>query len=177
VVARGVPAGLGSHVQWDRKLEARIGQAMLSIPAMKGVVVKFDRIRKFGFIRVEDEKEDYFVHLDQVAGGKALVVGQSVTFEPGGLHVMLMKLREPLARGATFPLALEFEDGGSIELEVGVLSMDEAAKRGGGAGMKKMEHGGKMEHDDDMEHGGRMEHDDDMEHDEKMDHGSGGSDG
>lgn len=39
VVARGAPAGLGSHVQWDRKLEARLGQAMLSIPAMKGVEI------------------------------------------------------------------------------------------------------------------------------------------
>jgi chorismate synthase len=36
-VARGVPVGLGSHVSWDRKLDGRIGQAMLSIPAVKGV--------------------------------------------------------------------------------------------------------------------------------------------
>lgn len=37
VVARNVPPGLGSHVQWDRKLDARIAQAMLSIPSAKGV--------------------------------------------------------------------------------------------------------------------------------------------
>ena len=36
VVADGVPVGLGSHTQWDRKLDARIGQAMISIQAMKG---------------------------------------------------------------------------------------------------------------------------------------------
>jgi chorismate synthase len=39
VVARGVPAGLGSHVQWDRKLDGRLAHAMVSIPAMKGVEI------------------------------------------------------------------------------------------------------------------------------------------
>lgn len=39
VVARGLPVGLGSHVSWDRKLDGRIGQAMLSIPAVKGVEI------------------------------------------------------------------------------------------------------------------------------------------
>ncbi|HEX9704338.1 MAG TPA: chorismate synthase [Gemmatimonadales bacterium] len=37
VVARGVPTGLGSHVSWDRKLDGRLAQAMMSIPAVKGV--------------------------------------------------------------------------------------------------------------------------------------------
>ena len=37
VGARGVPAGLGSYVSWDRKLDGRIAQAMLSIPAVKAV--------------------------------------------------------------------------------------------------------------------------------------------
>ncbi len=35
--ARGVPAGLGSYASWDRKLDARIGAAILSIPAVKAV--------------------------------------------------------------------------------------------------------------------------------------------
>lgn len=39
VVARGVPVGLGSHVSWDRKLDGRLGQAVLSIQAVKGVEV------------------------------------------------------------------------------------------------------------------------------------------
>lgn len=39
IVAVGVPAGLGSHVQWDRKLDGRIAQAMMSIQAMKGVEI------------------------------------------------------------------------------------------------------------------------------------------
>jgi len=37
VIARGVPAGLGSHVQWDRKLDGRLAQALMSIPAIKAV--------------------------------------------------------------------------------------------------------------------------------------------
>jgi chorismate synthase len=37
VGARGVPAGFGSHVSWDRKLDGRIGRALLSVPAVKAV--------------------------------------------------------------------------------------------------------------------------------------------
>jgi chorismate synthase len=39
VIAHGVPAGLGSHVQWDRKLDGRLAQALMSIPAIKAVGV------------------------------------------------------------------------------------------------------------------------------------------
>jgi len=37
VIATGVPPGLGSHVQWDRKLDGRLGQAILCIHAIKAV--------------------------------------------------------------------------------------------------------------------------------------------
>lgn len=37
VVALGLPVGLGSYAQWDRRLDAQIGHALLSIPAVKGV--------------------------------------------------------------------------------------------------------------------------------------------
>lgn len=39
VVARGVVAGLGSHVSWERKLDGRLAQALMSIPAVKGVEI------------------------------------------------------------------------------------------------------------------------------------------
>ncbi|MGD8328469.1 MAG: chorismate synthase [Acidobacteriota bacterium] len=39
IVARNVPPGLGSHVQWDRKLDARLAHAMVSIPAMKAAEI------------------------------------------------------------------------------------------------------------------------------------------
>src|SRR5581483_10210794 len=39
VEAFGVPAGLGSHVQWDRKLDGRLAGAMMSIQAIKAVEI------------------------------------------------------------------------------------------------------------------------------------------
>ena len=39
VIATGVPAGLGSYTQWDRKLDGRFAQALMSIPAIKAVGV------------------------------------------------------------------------------------------------------------------------------------------
>ncbi|HSQ29273.1 MAG TPA: chorismate synthase [Gemmatimonadaceae bacterium] len=39
VVADGLPVGLGSHVSWDRKLDGRVGAAVMSIPAVKGVEI------------------------------------------------------------------------------------------------------------------------------------------
>lgn len=37
VIGHGAPMGLGSHVQWDQKLDGRLAQAMMSIPAVKAV--------------------------------------------------------------------------------------------------------------------------------------------
>ena len=39
VVAENVPIGLGSHVHWDRKIDARIAQALMSINAVKAVSI------------------------------------------------------------------------------------------------------------------------------------------
>jgi len=39
VVATHVPVGLGSHVHWDRKLDGRLAQALMSIPAIKAVEI------------------------------------------------------------------------------------------------------------------------------------------
>jgi len=50
VVAMGLPPGLGSHVQWDKKLDGRLGQALMSIQAIKGVEigVGFEAARRRG---------------------------------------------------------------------------------------------------------------------------------
>lgn len=52
----GVPSGLGSYVQWDRKLDARLAMALMSIQAIKGVEIGlgFDVARRPGS-RVHDE--------------------------------------------------------------------------------------------------------------------------
>jgi len=39
VIATGVPVGLGSHVQWDRRLDGKIARAIMSINAVKGVEI------------------------------------------------------------------------------------------------------------------------------------------
>ncbi len=39
VVARGLPVGLGSHISWDTRLDARLAQALVSIQAVKGVEI------------------------------------------------------------------------------------------------------------------------------------------
>jgi chorismate synthase len=39
VVALGLPAGLGSYVHWDRRLDAHLGAVVLSVPAVKGVEI------------------------------------------------------------------------------------------------------------------------------------------
>jgi chorismate synthase len=56
VVAMGVPVGLGSHVHWDRRLDARLAAAVMSIPAVKGVEIgpAFENARRAG-TQVHDE--------------------------------------------------------------------------------------------------------------------------
>ena len=39
VIAHGVPAGLGSHTHWDEKLDGRLAQAVMSVPAVKAVEI------------------------------------------------------------------------------------------------------------------------------------------
>src|SRR6266446_8811037 len=42
----------------------------------------------------------------------AVAPGARVTFSPGGMHVMLVELKQPLKEGQTFPLSLTFEKAG-----------------------------------------------------------------
>lgn len=53
-----------------------------------------------------------------------LPAGETVSLEPGGLHIMLLELAEPLAAGQTFDLTLEFAESGELVVEIEV--MDEA---------------------------------------------------
>ena len=56
VVATGLPPGLGSHVHWDRKLDGRLGGALLSLQSAKGVEIGlgFEAARRRGS-RAQDE--------------------------------------------------------------------------------------------------------------------------
>ena len=56
VIALGLPPGLGTHAQWDRKLDGRLAQALMSIQAIKGVEIGlgFEMARRRGS-QVHDE--------------------------------------------------------------------------------------------------------------------------
>ena len=49
-----------------------------------------------------------------------LPTGTRINFQPGGLHIMLMNLKTPLADGDTFPLKLRFDDAPDITIDVQV---------------------------------------------------------
>jgi chorismate synthase len=70
VLALGVPVGLGSHVSWDTKLDGRIAQALMSIPAVKGVELGlgFEAARRKGS-EVHDEILPGFARATNRAGG------------------------------------------------------------------------------------------------------------
>ena len=56
VAAVGVPVGLGSYAHWDRRIDARLAAAVMSIPAIKGVEIgpAFENARRLG-TQVHDE--------------------------------------------------------------------------------------------------------------------------
>ncbi len=73
VVASGVPFGLGSHVHWERKLHARLTEAVMSINAIKGVEtgLGFAYAEKFGS-EVHDEigfENGKYIRYSNNAGG------------------------------------------------------------------------------------------------------------
>jgi len=87
VIALGVPVGLGSHVSWDRKLDGRLAQALMSIPAVKGVELGlgFEAARRKGS-EVHDEIMPGFARATNRAGGTE---GGMTTGEPLVLRVAM----------------------------------------------------------------------------------------
>ena len=63
--------------------------------------------------------------------------GAKVAFSPGGLHIMVVGLKQPLKEGQTFPLTLTFEKAGKIDVTVPVEKV--GAMQGGSMG--SMRHG------------------------------------
>jgi len=73
VFVTGVPVGLGSHVQWDRRLDGKLSQAIMSIQAIKGVEIGsgFEMAGHFGS-EVMDEifyRAPHFYRITNHAGG------------------------------------------------------------------------------------------------------------
>lgn len=73
--------------------------------------------------------------------GIAVPAHGAVELKPGGLHVMLIGLKAPLAEGATFPLTLTFAKAGAVEVAVTVRGLGARAAEPAHGDMHGM-HGG-----------------------------------
>ncbi|PWC86167.1 hypothetical protein TSH100_13585 [Azospirillum sp. TSH100] len=62
----------------------------------------------------------------------AIAPGETVTFAPGGLHIMLLGLKQPLEKGARIPMTLRFEKAGSVEVQIAVEAAGQAAPQAEG---------------------------------------------
>jgi len=103
VVALGLPVGLGSHASWDTKLDGRLAQAIMSIPAVKavGLGLGFEAARRKGS-EVHDEILPGFVRATNRAGGTE---GGMSTGEPLVLRAAMKPISTLMSPLATVDLA------------------------------------------------------------------------
>ncbi|MFG2787845.1 chorismate synthase [Streptomyces sp. NPDC048419] len=104
VLAYDVPVGLGSHVHWDRKLDARLAGALMGIQAIKGVEIGDG----FELARVPGSKaHDEIVNTPE---GIRRVSGRSGGTEGGLSTGELLRVRAAMKPIATVPRALQTVD-------------------------------------------------------------------
>lgn len=104
VLAYNLPPGLGSHVQWDRRLDAKLAQALMSIQAIKGVEVGdgFETTRRRG----SAAHDELFPSEDGIARGTDRAGGTE-----GGMSTgTTLRVRAGMKPIATVPHALETID-------------------------------------------------------------------
>jgi len=108
VFALGLPPGLGSHVHWDRRLDARLGGAILGVQAMKGVEIgpAFENTKRKG-TEVQDA-----IRLD----GENLV---RPTNNAGGLEGGMTNGEPILIRAAMKPIATTLTPQPTVDLASG----------------------------------------------------------
>ncbi len=104
VVAHGVPVGLGSHVHWDRRLDARLAGALMGIQAIKGVELGDG----FGLARVPGSR----AHDEILVGEDGIhrASGHSGGTEGGLSTGELLRVRAAMKPIATVPRALATVD-------------------------------------------------------------------
>jgi chorismate synthase len=112
IVALGVPPGLGSNSQWDRRLEARLGAAVLSVQAIKGVEIgtAFENSQKTGTmaqdgIRLEGRR---LVRSSDRAGG---IEGGISNGEP----ILVRAAMKPIATTLTPQHSVDLASGQEVE--------------------------------------------------------------
>jgi len=76
-----------------------------------------------GIVEVHEMAMDGGVMKMRVIPGIDIKAGSKVDLKPGGYHIMLMELKQPLKNGDRFPLTLTFEKAGKIEVSVWVEDM------------------------------------------------------
>jgi len=104
VLAYGLPPGLGSHVQWDRRLDARLAEAIMSIQAIKGVEVGdgFETTRRRG----SQAHDELFIADDGVTRASDRAGGTE-----GGMSTgTVLRVRAGMKPIATVPHALRTID-------------------------------------------------------------------
>jgi chorismate synthase len=113
VVVDGLPVGLGSHVSWDRKLDGRIGAAIMSIPAVKGVEIGMG----FGAARVHGSE----VH-DEItlAPGRTRAGNvRRATNNAGGLEGGITTGEPLVVRVAMKPISTLMRPLGTVDVATG----------------------------------------------------------
>jgi chorismate synthase len=112
VLAYGLPPGLGSHVHWDRRLDAKLAAALMGIQAIKGVEVGdgFDAARKRGS-QVMDE-------IVQGDDGLARTSGRLGGTEGGMSSGEVLRVRAAMKPISTVPRALRTIDTATGEAAV-----------------------------------------------------------
>ncbi len=109
IVALGVPPGLGSHVHWDRRLEARLGAALLSVPAIKGVEIG----TAFANARLPGTQVQDAIRLE----GENLT---RLTNRSGGLEGGITTGQALILRAAMKPIATTLTPQQTVDLAQGV---------------------------------------------------------
>ena len=109
IVALGLPPGLGSHVQWDRRLEARLGAAALSVQAIKGV--------EFGPAFANTRSPGTQVHDAIELDGNRLV---RPTDRSGGIEGGISTGQPLVVRAAMKPIATTLTPQRTVDLAEGV---------------------------------------------------------
>jgi chorismate synthase len=104
VLAFGLPPGLGSYSQWDRRLDAKLAQAVMSIPAIKGVELGdgFESTRRRGSVA-----HDEFVLVD----GQLVRASDRAGGTEGGMSTgSVLRVRAGMKPISTVPRALRTVD-------------------------------------------------------------------
>jgi periplasmic copper chaperone A len=95
-----------------------------------------------GKIEVHEMKMDGGVmKMRPVEGGLTIDAGKTVKLAPGGYHLMMMDLKNPLKQGDKLPLTLQFEKAGNVAVTLdveGVGAQGPTGRSSGGMDMKKM---------------------------------------